>query len=124
QRRLRTTLVIAEIAVSLVLVTGAGLLVATVTRLLDVDPGFDPVRVTTARTWIAVPNNPELDPYRTPLARVTLVRRLIERLRAIPGVEAVAMTTTAPIQQVLPKAPIQVPGRTLDAEAAVAGLVV
>jgi predicted permease len=124
QRRLRTTLVIAEIAVSLVLVTGAGLLVATVTSLLDVDPGFDPVRVTTARTWIAVPNNPELDPYRTPLARVTLVRRLIERLRAIPGVEAVAITTTAPIQQVLPKAPIQVPGRTLDAEAAVAGLVV
>ena len=124
QRRLRTTLVIAEIAVSLVLVTGAGLLVATVTRLLDVDNGFDPVRVTTARTWIAVPNNPELDPYRTPLARATLVRRLIERLRAIPAVEAVAMTTTVPIQQVLPKVPIQVPGRTLDADAAVAGFVV
>jgi predicted permease len=124
QRRLRTTLVIAEIAVSLVLVTGAGLLVATVTRLLDVDPGFDPVRVTTARTWIAVPNNPELDPYRTPVARATLVRRLIDRLRGIPGVEAAAMTTTVPIQQAPAKAPIQIPGRTLDAEAAVAGFVV
>jgi predicted permease len=124
QRRLRTTLVIAEIAVSLVLVTGAGLLVATVTRLLDVNPGFDPVRVTTARTWIAVPNNPELDPYRTPVARVTLVKRLIDRLRAIPGVEAAAMTTTVPIQQAPAKAPIQIPGRTLDAEAAVAGFAV
>ena len=124
QRRLRTTLVIAEIAISLVLVAGAGLLVATVTRLLDVDPGFDPVRVTTARTWIAVPNNPELDSYRTPVARVTLVKRLIDRLRAIPGVEAAAMTTTVPIQQAPGRAPIQIPGRTLDAEAAVAGFAV
>jgi len=110
--------------VSLVLVTGAGLLVATVTRLLDVDPGFDPVRVTAARTWIAVPNNPELDSYRTPVARVTLVKRLIDRLRAIPGVEAAAMTTTVPIQQAPAKAPIQIPGRILDAEAAVAGVAV
>jgi putative ABC transport system permease protein len=122
QRRLRTALVVAEIAVSLVLVTGAGLLVATVTRLLDVDPGFDPNRVTAARTWIAVPNNPELDPYRTPVSRVTLVKRLIDRLRAIPGVEAAAMTTIVPIEQAPPKVPIQIPGRTLDAETALAGI--
>ena len=124
QRRLRTTLVVAEIAVSLVLVTGAGLLVATVTRLLDVDPGFTADRVTAARTWIAVPNNPELDPYRTPISRVTLVKRLIDRLREIPGVESAAMTTIVPIEQAPPKVPIQVPGRTLDAESALAGFVV
>jgi putative ABC transport system permease protein len=100
------------------------LLVATVTRLLDVNPGFDPDRVTTARTWIAVPNNPELDPYRTPVARVTLLRRLIDRLRTIPGVDAAAMTTTVPMQQAPAKAPIQIPGRPLDAEAAVAGFAV
>jgi putative ABC transport system permease protein len=124
QRRLRTTLVIAEIAVSLVLVTGAGLLVATVTRLLNVDPGFDPDRVTAARTWIAVPNNPELDPYRTPISRVTLVKRLIDRLRNIPGVESAAMTTIVPIEQAPPKVPIQVPGRTLEAESALAGFAI
>src|SRR6185503_16496541 len=124
QRRLRTALVVVEIAVSLVLVTGAGLLVATVTRLLDVDPGFDPDRVTAARTWIAVPNNPEIDPYRTPVSRVALVKRLIDRLRAIPGVEAAAMTTIVPIEQAPPKVPIQVPGRTLDAETALAGFAI
>jgi putative ABC transport system permease protein len=124
QRRLRTALVILEIAVSLVLVTGAGLLVATVTRLLDVDPGFNADRVTAARTWIAVPNNPELDPYRTPVARAALVKRLIDRLRQIPGVDSVAMTTSVPIGQAPPKVPIEVPGRTLDAEAALAGFVI
>jgi len=124
QRRLRTALVVAEIAISLVLVTGAGLLVATVTQLLDVNPGFDPERVTAAKTWIAVPNNPELDPYRTPVARVALVRRLIDRLREIPGVESVAMTTIVPIQQAPPKAPIRVPGRSLEAESAVTGLII
>lgn len=125
QRRLRTALVVAEIAISLVLVTGAGLLVATVTRLLDVDPGFDPDRVTAAKTWIAVPNNPELDPYRTPASRVTLVKRLLDRLREIPGVASAAMTTIVPIDQAPPpKVPIQIPGRTLEAESALAGFIV
>lgn len=121
QRRLRTTLVVAEIALSLVLVTGAGLLVATVTRLLDVDPGFDPTHVSAARTWIAVPNNPELDPYRLPAARVSLVRRIVDRLREIPGVTTAAMTTTVPLGQVPGKVPIQVPGLNLDAESSTAG---
>jgi predicted permease len=123
QRRLRTALVMAEIASSLVLVTAAGLLVATVTRLLGVDPGFEPTRVTAARTWIAVPNNPELDPYRLPAARVSLVRRLIDRTRQIPGVAAAAMTTIVPLGQAPPKVPVQIPGRVLDAETALAGVI-
>lgn len=123
QRRLRTTLVVAEIALSLVLVAGAGLLVTTVSRLLNVDPGFDPTRVTSARTWIAVPNNPDLDPYRTPAARTALVRRLLERLRAIPDVSAAALTTVVPFANTPVKAPVQIEGRALDGDASIAELI-
>lgn len=123
QRRLRSGLVVAEIALSLVLLAGAGLLVSTVTRLLDVDPGFTPERVTTARTWIAVPNNPELDQYRTPASRTTLIRKMLEQMRGIPGVDAVAMSTTVPLSQTPPKAPIMIDGRPLDGDAATAELI-
>ncbi|MEO8679387.1 MAG: ABC transporter permease [Vicinamibacterales bacterium] len=125
QRRLRTTLVIAEIALSLVLVAGAGLLVATVNRLLTVDAGFDPTGVTTARTWIAVPNNPDLDPYRTGPSRTTLSRRLLDHLREIPGVSLAAMTTVVPLSQAQApfRAPVQVDGQLLDAESSTAELV-
>ena len=116
QRRLRTTLVIAEIALSLVLVAGAGLLVETVSRLLSVDVGFDPSGVTTARTWIAVPNNPALDPYRTGAARTELERRLIAHLREIPEVSIAAMSSVVPLGQTPPKILVQVDGRTTDAE--------
>jgi len=123
QRRLRTTLVIAEIALSLVLIAGAGLLVTTVSQLLDVDPGFDPARVTTARTWIAVPNNPDLDPYRTPQSRNELIHRLLDRLRGIPDVQSAALATTVPLAQAPAKAPVMIDGRTLDAEASIAELI-
>jgi putative ABC transport system permease protein len=123
QRRLRTTLVIAEIALSLVLVAGAGLLVATVSRLLTVDAGFDPTRVTTARTWIAVPNNPALDPYRTGPSRTELSRRLLDHLREIPDVSLAAMTTVVPLAQAPPKVPIQIDGQVLVAESSIAEVI-
>jgi putative ABC transport system permease protein len=108
--RLRSTFVVAQIALSLVLVASAGLLVATVSRLIDVDPGFEPASVTTARTWIAVPNNPALDPYRTPAARAILARRLLDRLRELPGVSAAAVATGVPLAQPPVRVPVQVNG--------------
>jgi putative ABC transport system permease protein len=108
--RLRTTFVVAQVALSLVLVASAGLLAATVSRLIEVDPGFDSASVTTARTWIAVPNNPALDPYRTPAARGVLARRLLDRLRELPGVSAAAMATGVPLAQAPLRVPVQVQG--------------
>ena len=113
-RRARTAFVVAEIALSLVLVAGAGLLISTVSRLLNVDPGFDPKRVTAAKTWIAVPNNPEIDPYRTPVARTALMRRLLEQLRAIPDVEQAAIAGTVPLTQPPGRVPVGVDGTTLS----------
>ena len=108
--RLRTTFVVAQIALSLVLVASAGLLAATVSRLIDVDPGFDSAYVTTARTWIAVPNNPALDSFRTPAARAILARRLLDRLRELPGVSAAAVASSVPLAQAPVRVPVQVKG--------------
>ncbi|MGE4082308.1 MAG: ABC transporter permease [Vicinamibacterales bacterium] len=123
QRRFRTALVVAEIALAIVLVAGAGLLVTTVSRLLAVDAGFDPSRVTVARMWIAVPNNPALDTYRTAGARANLVRLLLERLRGIPDVDAAAIASVVPLTQAPALAPLTIDGRVADAEAATAELV-
>ena len=45
RRRYRSALVVAELALALILLTGAGLMIESVTRLLHVDPGFDPANL-------------------------------------------------------------------------------
>jgi putative ABC transport system permease protein len=122
QRRTRSAFVVAQIALSLVLVAGAGLLVTTVSRLANVDPGFDPTHVTAAKTWIAVPNNPQLDQYRTPVARNALARNLLDHLRAIPDVTGAAVATAVPLTQAPFRVPVHVDGQTLSNDDAVAEL--
>jgi putative ABC transport system permease protein len=70
-----------------------------------------------------VPNNPALDPYGTPASRVTLVRKMVDRLRAIAGVESVAVASTIPLSQTPFRVPITIDGRPLDGDAATAELV-
>ena len=123
QRRTRSAFVVAQIALSLVLVAGAGLLVTTVSRLANVDPGFDPTHVTAAKTWIAVPNNPQLDQYRTPVARNALARNLLDHLRAMPGVTGAAIATGVPFSQAPIRVPIHIDGQTVANDDAAAELV-
>ena len=88
--RLRGFLVMAEMALALVLVTGAGLMIQSVRSLLDVDVGVDTENVLMAQFSLppaAYPN--EEDP-------VLFYDQLLERARAIPGVTAAALTNVAP----------------------------
>jgi putative ABC transport system permease protein len=89
--RLRNALVVAEIALSLVLLIGAALLVRTFVNLRRVEPGFDPRHVLTFQT---TPMGPQ---YATAEQNREFYRRVLERLRAEPGVEAAAMTSTLPL---------------------------
>lgn len=91
QVRFRNALVVAEFALSLVLLIGAGLLLRSFFQLLNVNPGFDPHNALVARIWLPVPNNPELDPYRPVTKRVTFVREVLRRAAALPGVEYAAV---------------------------------
>jgi putative ABC transport system permease protein len=89
-RRLRRALVAAELALSLTLLVGAGLMVRTLWRLLDVSPGFDSSGVLTMKVSLAGPRY-EADPTVT-----GYYREVLARLRAAPGVESAAMTSQVP----------------------------
>ena len=89
--RFRSALVIVEFALSLVVMIGAGLLLRSFGRLLEVNPGFNPSNVLMARIWLPVPNNPELDPYRPVEKRVAFVKEILQRTSAMPGVQYAAV---------------------------------
>jgi predicted permease len=90
QRRLSRILVASEIALSLILLIGAGLLLRSFREVLEVHPGFNPHGLLTSQIWLPVPNDPNMDPYRPPEKRVAFLREVIRRVSTIPGVEMTA----------------------------------
>jgi len=91
QNRFRSALVTTEIALSVVLLSGAGLLVHSFWNTLRVNPGFDADRLMVARIWIPFPNNPAANKYLTAAATAQLSREIIRRVRTLPGIEEAAM---------------------------------
>src|SRR6185436_14337557 len=94
ERRFRGALVAAEIAISLVLLVGAGLLVRSFWSMLQVEPGLDPARVGFAQIWIPVPNDPSKNPYGTLALRSAYINEVLRRVGAVPGVESVGMSAS------------------------------
>jgi putative ABC transport system permease protein len=90
--RLKGVLVVAEIALALVLLVGAGLLFNSFVRLARVDPGFVPDRV------MAVPLALEHG-YDTEEARLQFTHEALARVRGIPGISAAAIGLTAPFAE-------------------------
>ncbi len=89
--RIRGVLVGAEIAVALVLLAGAGLLVASFRNLRAIQPGFDPHHVVAILS--AVAGSGHADPER----RAAFYREAVDRLRALPGVESASAVNHAPM---------------------------
>ncbi|HEX4228620.1 MAG TPA: ABC transporter permease [Bryobacteraceae bacterium] len=89
QNRMRAALVTAEVALSVILLTGAGLLIRSFDKILTVDRGFE-----TANRLIATANIP-LDYDNARAASVT--ERLLERVRALPGVQGAGTVNSKPI---------------------------
>jgi putative ABC transport system permease protein len=94
ERRFRGALVAAEIAISLVLLVGAGLLVRSFWSMLQVKPGLDPAHVGFAQIWIPVPNDQAKNPYGTPAQRNAYINEVLHRIGALPGVESVGMSAS------------------------------
>jgi predicted permease len=84
--RLSRVLVIAEVALSIVLLAGAGLLLRSFWRVLQVNPGFNPEHLTTVQIWIPQPNNLS-DPFRIEEKRAEFLLEVSRRVATIPGVE-------------------------------------
>ena len=93
QRRVRTVLVVLEVAVSVVLLTGAGLLLRSFAAVMRQDPGLDPNGLIAGQIWVPVPNNPQANRYLTPPQQTALARRLLDAFVGLPGVEAAAVGT-------------------------------
>jgi predicted permease len=90
-RLVRRALVTSQVAFALVLLVGAGLLLASFDRVLGVNPGFVADRVLTGN--LSFPSSRYSDDTSVRVA----LDRVLERVRALPGVEAVGLTTTLPV---------------------------
>ena len=90
-RSTRGALVLAEVALAFMLLIGAALLIRSFSRLQEVDPGFAGQGILTAR--LSFPRNA----YAEPEQRVAFAERLMERLRATPGVRAAALVSDPPL---------------------------
>lgn len=91
QMKVSRVLVTSEIALSLVLLIGAGLMLRSFQHLLEVHPGFDPHHVTTAKIWLPVPNDPKANIYATVEKRTAFSREVLRRVKNLPGVQEAAI---------------------------------
>jgi putative ABC transport system permease protein len=105
-RRLRATLLVAEVALSLVVLIAAGLLLTSFARLQRVEPGFQPDRVFTAQ--LALP------PQRYPREKlVAFYEQLYRKLTTLPGSTSAALTDRVPLTGGQTPAPVAIEGRSL-----------
>ena len=106
QKRLRSALVIGEIAISLALLVSAGLLIKSFWRTIHVNPGFQTQHVLTARLGL---NGPA---YGDPDHRARFWQELERRIANLPGVEVVGATSELPLTGDHSDNPFHIPGRS------------
>lgn len=98
-QRLRSVLVISEVALAVSLLVGAGLLIRSFTWLQRVDPGFRTDHLLTFRVSLPVsvstPANPGI--FASFAARKAFFEELLDRMRAVPGVQSAALSNAVPL---------------------------
>jgi putative ABC transport system permease protein len=105
RRRVRSALVVAEVAAALVLTIGAGLLIRSFMLIQRVDPGFSREQVSVVQVFATR----RID---TPQKRIVFYQQVLDRLRALPGVEHAGGVTSMPFGEarVLVRGPLSVAG--------------
>ena len=107
-RRARNTLVMAEMALAVVLLVGAGLLIRSFSKLLAVDPGFQAERVVTFS--IAAPDTK----YGQYVQRRVMVADLLERMNRLPGAQGAAVVTGLPLSNMMMRTAAHIVGTPED----------
>jgi predicted permease len=105
RQRMRTTLTVAEVALSVALLIGAGLLLRSFVSLQQVDPGFDARSLMTGRVMLASRTT-----FDTPQKRVAFWRRMIEEVGALPGVGSVSTVSGVPLTAGNTSTELEIPG--------------
>jgi predicted permease len=105
--RLRELLAVGQVALALVLLVGAGLLLKSLTRMAQVDPGFDSTGVMTASVQL-----PE-GQYDNQEKQAAFYRAVEEKLAALPGVSSAAMTVALPFTGFTPSSSFSIEARPI-----------
>jgi putative ABC transport system permease protein len=92
RRGLRQFLIVAEVALALVLLIGAGLLANSFYRLMQVERGFDTTNVLTVNMPLPISKYPQ------PAQQIAFLQQALERVAQIPGVRAAGLTSTLPFR--------------------------
>jgi putative ABC transport system permease protein len=120
--RLRSSLIVGEVALAVVLVVSAGLLVNSLWRLTQADPGFNPEQIVTAQiypppqTVMAQIYPPQLQrdaATQDRAATIALYDELLRRARSLTGVADVAAANTAPLSGEIPLLPVELEGHPI-----------
>jgi putative ABC transport system permease protein len=111
-------LVVSEVALSIVLLAGAGLLLRSFWRVLEVRPGFNPSHLTTAQIWIPVSNDAAHDPYSLEEKRAAFLQEVYRRVSVLPGVEqsTISGNDTLPMNSGRNYSPFSIQGRPEESE--------
>jgi len=104
-RGLRSALMVSEVALAIVLLIGAGLLIRSFVKLLDVNPGYQAENLLTAR--LVLPPR-----YRDNSQRVQFYEQVLQRLAALPGVTSVGATSHLPLTGYNMGSTLRVEGRS------------
>ncbi len=104
-RKTRGLLVVSEVALSLVLLIGAGLMIRSLLRLSSVQPGFDPNNVLTAR--LTVPGTK----FASPAAQISFYDQVLRQVRVTPGVESAGLIDSLPMDDGGSHQPVAVEGQ-------------
>jgi predicted permease len=117
--RVSRVLVVSEIAFSIMLLAGAGLLLRSFWQVLAVHPGYNPSHLTTIQIWIPASNNPDTDPYAPEDKRAAFLLELYRRISVLPGVQESSLdgNDTLPMNSGRNYSPFYIQGRATDSEA-------
>ena len=109
-RRFGAGLVVVELAMSMVLLTGAGLLMKSLYKLVHADIGIDPDHVATIHIQA------QSEKYVKPEQRAALVRNILEKVIALPGVKSAGVTQKMPLEDADFTGTFTIPGRADDGQ--------
>jgi putative ABC transport system permease protein len=110
-RRARGALIAIELALSVVLLAGAGLVARSFWSLQQVSLGFEPDHLALAEVTVSLPNDRARGKYVDNAARAQFFDQILQRLATIPGVDKVGASRTIPLRDASLEVPVSVDGR-------------
>jgi putative ABC transport system permease protein len=118
QMRVASALVASEVALSLILLVGAGLFLRSFWQILQVRSGFNSHNVVTAQIWLSFPNDPSQNRYLTVPKRAAFMREVLRRVSALPGVEEASIGGggSLPLARSRNQVSFTIEGRPADSE--------